>query len=591
MYHSAANKFKNILHSVRFRITAILVCVFLTGGVFIFHTYQLTIDTVYEQASTSHADIVRLFATQIDDKLNSVKTYFESAMASNDDLVFLENADTETEYILAKIRLINSLQSGINMFPYADFIYVNEIKRDDFFRICQNSDIAENTRNLTPKLIALQEKHLLDKQTAYNWHLVCLENSYYFVKAFTSNTLEVGICVRLNNFKPKLTELDLNSECSFLFVNSKAEPLLQISEAELTSADIKIRQMIPTTVTDSKNKSITISYPSSTGEFYSVAIIPRSVVLSGLPLFLRYGRYLVLMALLFLPVITLAILQKYIYQPLKQIVLAMKTVAGGDMKIRIPEAPSSGEFELVNKSFNTMLDQITVLKLNAYKEEIYRQKAELKQLKLQLNPHFLLNSLNMVYTLVRTSHFDIAQEFSMCLIKHFRYILRKDETFVPLSNELDFIKNYLRLYQLHYPDSLVYTLHMPEHLGNKYIPQLMIENFIENTIKHTTMKSDFVLHITINISMEMHGEDPYLHCIITDNGNGFPKELLERFNLSDYSLIPTNNVGIYNIKRRLDLIYKGNASINFSNLKPHGAMISFTIPLDEKYNQLPELED
>ncbi len=585
------HKFNSLLHSIRFQITILLFLVFGFGGLLIFYTYQVTIDTVYEQASSSHADMMRLFATQIDDKLDSVKTYFEATMASNDDLVLLENAKTDTEYMLTKIRLINSLQTGINMFPFADFIYVNETGRNDFFRICQTTNISESTKSLTPSLIALQEEHIQNKHLAYDWHLVNLGGNYYFVKAFTSNTLEVGICISLSNFLPMLANLDLTSQCNFLFISPEADILLQISENPLASSDLKLPDITRATVSTQTRKAIIISYPSATGVFCSEVIIPRSVILAKLPWFLKFGRYLVLMALLFLPVITLTILQKYIYHPLKDTVQAMKTVAGGDMKIRISEASSSSEFELVNRSFNNMLDQITLLKLNAYKEEIYRQKAELNHLKLQLNPHFLLNSLNMVYTLVKTKHFDIAQEFTLCLIKHFRYILRKDETFVTLNEELGFIRNYLRIHQLHYPDSLTYALNIPEYLKNKFIPQLMIENFVENTLKYATPKQDFILHISIDISMEMQGDEPFLNCIITDNGTGFTEELLEVFNSPDYKRIPSKRVGVYNTRRRLDLIYKGDARIQFSNIEPHGAKIEFVIPLDEKYNQVINLED
>lgn len=579
---------KAIAHTVRFKITILLFFVFILGGFFIFYNYHLTVDTVYEQASSTHADTVKLYTSQIDDKLKSVNTYFESTMASNDDLVLLENAYTEKEYILTKIRLIKSLQNGINMFSYADFIYVNETRRNDFFRICQNTNIYESTKNLTPAFIALQKEHLLDKQSAYQWHLVDLNGSYYFIKAFTTDTLEVGICIKFDNFLPSLSQLGLKEDSSFLFLNGEGKILEKVSEPNVALPEIGIPNMERITVSNSSTTAITISCPSSTGIFCSQVIIPRKVVLSNLPWLLRYGQYLVIVVLLLLPVITLIILQRYIYTPLNSVVLAMRTVAEGDMKIRITKCSSSSEFALVNQSFNNMLDQITSLKLNAYKEEIYRHKAELKQLKLQLNPHFLLNSLNMVYTLVKTKHLDIAQEFTMCLIKHFRYILRKDETFVLLSDELDFIRNYLRLHQLHYPNSLNFTLRIPEYLNSKLIPQLMIENFVENTIKYASHST--VMDIVLDISMKLHAEEPYMHCTITDNGEGFTEELLERFNSLDYRQIRTNNIGIYNIKRRLDLIYGGAASIHFSNIEPHGAKIEFALPLDDKYIQTAEVE-
>lgn len=67
------------------------------------------------------------------------------------------------------------------------------------------------------------------------------------------------------------------------------------------------------------------------------------------------------------------------------------------MNLRIPEYQTSEEFEIVNQRFNSMMSQIEALKIDIYEERLSKQKTELQHLQLQLNPHFFLNSLNIIY--------------------------------------------------------------------------------------------------------------------------------------------------------------------------------------------------
>ena len=79
----------------------------------------------------------------------------------------------------------------------------------------------------------------------------------------------------------------------------------------------------------------------------------------------------------------------------------------------------------MNSTFNNMLEEIDKLKSDVYEEKISRQKAELKHLQGQVNPHFYLNSLNIIYTLARTGELELLEEMCTCLIDYFRYMFQK----------------------------------------------------------------------------------------------------------------------------------------------------------------------
>ena len=104
-------------------------------------------------------------------------------------------------------------------------------------------------------------------------------------------------------------------------------------------------------------------------------------------------------------------------------------------------------------TFNTMMDEIHKLKINVYEEQLATQRSELKHLQLQINPHFLFNSLNIVYHLASVKNLALIQEMILCLVQYFRFMFRSNSHFVSLSDELDHTRNYLTIQQMRFPKS------------------------------------------------------------------------------------------------------------------------------------------
>lgn len=577
------NTAHKLFYSVRFQITSLIILILAMSDLFIFLTYNQSINMVFDQAASSYYDLIKLYRQQTDDRLISINNYFENTIIFDTNLVHLENSRTDDEYTLTKIRLMQDLQNGLGMFTIADFIYVNYSKKDDFFLISKDSETHNITKMLKDSLKDLKKTHLKDKKSAYSWHAVNLNGNYYLVKSYTTESLDIGICISVSHLIPDRTQLNLGNESTLLLIDANGNILGQTEDRSYTQNAFFIPNFFTPQLNQDNSNMITITYPSDTYAICYYGIIPKSEIINNLSGWLRYGRYIVIGITLVVPFLILMMLRQLIFGPLNHLVSNMQVVADGDMNVRITAKNPSTDFNIVNQSFNIMLEQIAVLKVNVYKEKFYRQRAELHELKLQLNPHFLLNSLNMIYTLIKTQHLDIAQEFTLCLIKHFRYVLRKDETFVEVNDEMNFIRNYLRLHQLHYPNRLNYNISMPEYLNRYRIPQLMIENLVENAIKYAPCDSNFILEISLSLSLQTINDETYLKCEIQDNGNGFTDENLYNLNTSEYVALKNTNIGISNIKRRLELIYQGNATITFSNVMPQGALVSISIPTDEKY--------
>ncbi len=126
--------------------------------------------------------------------------------------------------------------------------------------------------------------------------------------------------------------------------------------------------------------------------------------------------------------------------------------------------------------------------------------AQFETLKNQIDPHFLFNSLNVLSSLIEENP-DNAQKFTTSLSKIYRYVLdQKDKELVPLQEELNFAKTYMKLLSMRFENSLTYSLpDTPIDEDVKVVP-LSLQLLLENTIKHNIVSDIQPLHISILVA-------------------------------------------------------------------------------------------
>lgn len=171
-----------------------------------------------------------------------------------------------------------------------------------------------------------------------------------------------------------------------------------------------------------------------------------------------------------------------------------------------------------------------------------KSEAELKNLKNQLNPHFLLNTLNNIYALIAFDG-NRAQAAVQELSKMLRYMLYDNQSAkVPLGKELDFIDNYISLMRIRLPKSVEVSVHLDAGKNPLKISPLIFISLIENAFKHGVSPTE---HSFISISIEGHA-DGRIVCEIRNSN--FPK------NGTDKS---GSGIGLNQVYRRLELAYPG----------------------------------
>ncbi len=170
-----------------------------------------------------------------------------------------------------------------------------------------------------------------------------------------------------------------------------------------------------------------------------------------------------------------------------------------------------------------------------------KTEMELKNLKNQLNPHFLLNTLNNIYALIAFNS-DKAQEAVQDLSKLLRHVLYDNqETFVALDKEMEFLSNYIALMRIRLPKNVTLEFNL-ESANSKhiYIAPLIFISLIENAFKHgiSPLEKSF---ISINVNALSNGN---VICKITNSN--FPK------NEKDKS---GSGIGLEQVRKRLELLY------------------------------------
>ncbi len=247
----------------------------------------------------------------------------------------------------------------------------------------------------------------------------------------------------------------------------------------------------------------------------------------------------------------------------KKIEEAIRTGKGTDAKFETKDKKQPQRMTLWNATLNLFAciciigTAVSIKSIhNLYKteekqkeEKRARTEAELKNLKNQLNPHFLFNTLNNIYALIAISQ-DKSQEAVMDLSKLLRYVLYdSDAREVPISKELDFLKNYVELMRLRFADNvevkMTTDISQNPHLA---IAPLLFITFIENAFKHgvSSCKKSFI-HFSIVAT------DPQtIRCEIANSY--FPK--------SEEQDKSGSGIGLENLKKRLELLYPGKYAYN-----------------------------
>jgi two-component system LytT family sensor kinase len=183
--------------------------------------------------------------------------------------------------------------------------------------------------------------------------------------------------------------------------------------------------------------------------------------------------------------------------------------------------------------------------------ESEKKEMELQFLKSQLNPHFLFNSLNNIYSLAYQKS-DKTADAILKLSEIMRYMIyESNDSWVSLSKEIEYVQSYIELQKLRFRDGAAVELSLNGEIDNQQIVPLILISFVENAFKHG-VANDPKDPIKINII----ANQKILHFSVTNKKNKHNKD-------------EVGGVGLNNVERRLQLLYPERYKLNIVNSATH----------------------
>ena len=502
-----------------------------------------------DQIGMSLQNSLRVFSVQVD--------YYNKNLQSGvvndvivDNMFALSNGD-RTDSILTDIRLKNKI-SELEFDPYtftACYLYDRERDMLTFF----------NLRSELPGEVSADIESVIERESIRG-EFVPLQSGgrHFMIRVYSYPYFSFGYLVDADQLLQKCYESCGSLPGKIAFEDAEGGEITAFQpENAWPEGKTGIEERI--TVSDSGHQIV-----------YRIS---RRDIIAQMPVVLTVFRIIAFLSILVIPILYL-LSRKLVIKPLYSLADAMQEVEEGNLEYRLPEEYGSYQMDFIAMSFNHMIGEIRHMRIASYEQEIGKLQTETINAHLQVNQHMLLNSLNVVYSLVQTKRIQEAADFTALLMKYFQYTMRKNSPIVTISEEMDFIEDYLRLQKIRFKNRFTSVCAVAEEAEALEIPQLLVEGFVENAIKYA-LKPEELIEILINV----RAENGRLLISVSDTGAGIPKERLEKIREgSPIEDMTGRHNGFWNVRKRLDYYYGEDYELNITSSENAGTQIFLDLP-------------
>lgn len=272
-------------------------------------------------------------------------------------------------------------------------------------------------------------------------------------------------------------------------------------------------------------------------------------------------------------------ISRRIFLPLKKLCAIMPSVGQGNFGIIKPSQYQNEIGELYNYFFN-MVQDIQELIYKTKQQQQLLQKTELNSLRMQINPHFIYNTLESIKWIAYIENNEEIVTMVKALGDFMRSSISGSE-FVSIKKELENIQCYLTIQQYRYGDKLSVQIDIPPELYPAQIPKLLLQPLIENAMIHGLEQK--IGKGCISISGTLKDQDIFIE--IADNGIGFSQEALEKLNnvlgqKEDSS--EKFGLGMRNVHQRIQMYYGTSYGLSVSSKYGIETRVQIHIP----YNRI-----
>ncbi len=241
----------------------------------------------------------------------------------------------------------------------------------------------------------------------------------------------------------------------------------------------------------------------------------------------------------------------------------------------ITQVDAKDDIGLLADSFNVMKRRIGDLMSNVILQQEKQRKYELKLLQEQIKPHFLYNSLQLIYSMIEMDKKEQAMKATKSLADFYRIALSSGSEIISIAQEIKNVEDYLFIQRMRYDRVFDYHITIPREFEKYKILKLTLQPIVENCIRHgfESKQRDADKHILIKAE-RIHD----VICIeITDNGIGIkPEKIQQLFDMENMNRM--DSFGLKNIDERIKLFYGENYGIHIKSEYLKGTSVFVHIP-------------
>lgn len=499
---------------------------------------------------------IEIYADSVNEKLHSVERFMYSTITHNESLEKLNHVQTFLDYQ----ENLKKVQTSFAEFEYQNethMTFLLEIDSTDYFINVSNLYIPYEDYLLLKSNLKSLRSDISDRK----WKNVTTKNSEYLVKSVHYEGKIIYAVISSEDILKPLKKLNIGNNGKL----SLKEPNNIPSENYLIHAQNE-KTHLPFDI------YVLVDYAEV---FRNITLL--EVFLSAVPIIITI-----------LSIIIILYIRQWMIKPITRLTERLSQFGESIPPSEFFISESILEIDKANDKLNKVIFDMQELKIREYHSQLELKKIELNYLKNQIRPHFYLNMLSMIHSMLQTKNYKEIEDLTILTSNYLRHLFMANQDFSELKDEVQHIKDYLEIQRIRYGNNIHFSLDYNSDLQNTLVPSLLLQTFIENTIKHGFSFQD-LFKILLSIKKVKTENSDYIQICIEDNGPGFSEEILSKLNQKQ-SLITEDghHIGITNTIERLNLLYPNDYTITFENNEEGGAKILLLIPykiIDGGYNE------
>ena len=562
---------EKVFSSAIFRLIVIVMSVVIPLNLLTLILGNTVISEVERQISLETQNALEMYIGQLDDAMERMNVKMYTLAREDEEFIRLnvKTVDTQEEYyrqMESVVKLNITLEDALKDNNLMDGTFAYFPDKGYFIEQVRTSQISKQVRSYVKEQV-----HTTVPEKLQTWRVVEIEG--------------IPCLILISHYRQAYfgAWIDLRSLAETVGFQKEGSGVLQAfagSDGAIYHSNRKDAVSIDINADSQKFNGVSYTLVKAKSQYtdlYYVQVLSKSQIANSLPAAIRVLQILSVVAVLIIPIILIA-MQYWIGRPVNKLMTAMERIEQGDVEYRIEKTRAGTEFDRINRNFNRMMDEVSELKIHMYEQQLKAEKIRLGFLSQQIQPHFIINTLNILYS-YEPEEYQLSQKMILCLSKYFRYVVNAPQDYVELGQEMAHIRNYFEIQQARFLRSFQATVICEKEIEDCLIPPLIIQNFTENAIKHS-----FVPGQTTSIVAEARKEGEMIHVCVYDTGAGIPEAVLERIEefrrTREFRM--DLGVGIQNSIDRLNILYGDEASLEISRIEPQGTRIDIMIPIKRR---------